>query len=45
MIGNIHIPCVASCSYPPRENRRKRDANDGKWQGLAFSLDAAAYGG
>jgi cardiolipin synthase len=28
-----------------RENRRKRDANDGNWQGLAFSLDPDAYGG
>ena len=27
-----------------RENRRRRDANDGQWQGLAFSLDPAAYG-
>jgi phosphatidylserine/phosphatidylglycerophosphate/cardiolipin synthase-like enzyme len=27
-----------------RENRRRRDANDFKWQGLAFSLDPAAYG-
>jgi phosphatidylserine/phosphatidylglycerophosphate/cardiolipin synthase-like enzyme len=27
-----------------RENRRKRDANDFKWQGLAFSLDPTAYG-
>ena len=26
------------------ENRRRRDANDFKWQGLAFSLDPAAYG-
>jgi hypothetical protein len=28
-----------------RENCRKRDANDRKWQGLAFSLDPAGYGG
>jgi cardiolipin synthase len=27
-----------------RANRRKRDANDFDWQGLAFSLDPAAYG-
>jgi phosphatidylserine/phosphatidylglycerophosphate/cardiolipin synthase-like enzyme len=27
-----------------RENRRRRDANDFRWQGLAFSLDPAAYG-
>jgi phosphatidylserine/phosphatidylglycerophosphate/cardiolipin synthase-like enzyme len=27
-----------------RENRRKRDANDFNWQGLAFSLDPARYG-
>jgi cardiolipin synthase A/B len=27
-----------------RENRRRRDANDGTWQGLAFSLDPATYG-
>ena len=27
-----------------RENRCRRDANDGEWQGLAFSLDPAAYG-
>jgi cardiolipin synthase len=27
-----------------RENRRRRDANDGKWQGLAFSLEPATYG-
>jgi cardiolipin synthase A/B len=27
------------------ENRRRRAANDGKWQGLAFSLDPDAYGG
>jgi cardiolipin synthase A/B len=26
------------------ENRRRREANDFKWQGLAFSLDPAAYG-
>jgi cardiolipin synthase A/B len=28
-----------------RENRRRRDAGDCKWQGLAFSLDPATYGG
>jgi cardiolipin synthase len=28
-----------------RENRRRREANDFKWQGLAFSLDPAAYDG
>jgi cardiolipin synthase A/B len=28
-----------------RENRRRGDANDFKWQGLAFSLDPATYGG
>lgn len=27
-----------------RENRRRRDANDFKWQGLAFSLNPATYG-
>jgi phosphatidylserine/phosphatidylglycerophosphate/cardiolipin synthase-like enzyme len=27
-----------------RENRRRRDANDSRWQGLAFSLDPAMYG-
>jgi cardiolipin synthase A/B len=27
-----------------RDNRRRRDANDCTWQGLAFSLDPAAYG-
>jgi cardiolipin synthase len=27
-----------------RDNRRRRDANDFQWQGLAFSLDPAAYG-
>jgi cardiolipin synthase len=27
-----------------RENRRRRDANDLNWQGLAFSLDPARYG-
>ena len=27
-----------------RENRHRHDANDFKWQGLAFSLDPAAYG-
>jgi cardiolipin synthase A/B len=27
-----------------RENRRRRDAGDFKWQGLAFSLDPAMYG-
>ena len=28
-----------------RENRRRREAGDCKWQGLAFSLDPATYGG
>jgi hypothetical protein len=28
-----------------RENGRRRDAGDCKWQGLAFSLDPATYGG
>ena len=28
-----------------RENRRRREAGDFKWQGLAFSLDPATYGG
>jgi phosphatidylserine/phosphatidylglycerophosphate/cardiolipin synthase-like enzyme len=27
-----------------RANRRRRDANDFRWQGLAFSLDPAMYG-
>lgn len=27
-----------------RENRRKHDAGDDKWQGLAFSLDPESYG-
>jgi hypothetical protein len=27
-----------------RENRRKHDAGDAGWQGLAFSLDPATYG-
>ena len=27
-----------------RENRRKRDAGNDAWQGLAFRLDAATYG-
>jgi cardiolipin synthase A/B len=27
-----------------RENRRRRDASDFRWQALAFSLDPAAYG-
>ena len=27
-----------------RENRRRRDAGDPEWQGLAFSLDPATYG-
>ena len=26
------------------ENRRRREANDFEWQGLAFSLDPAGYG-
>jgi phosphatidylserine/phosphatidylglycerophosphate/cardiolipin synthase-like enzyme len=28
-----------------RENRRRREAGDFKWQGLAFSLDPGTYGG
>jgi cardiolipin synthase A/B len=37
---------AALCLYREiaRENRRRRVASDGKWQGLAFSLDPAAYG-
>jgi cardiolipin synthase len=37
---------AAFCLYREiaRENRRRREANDGHWQGLAFSLDPAAYG-
>jgi phosphatidylserine/phosphatidylglycerophosphate/cardiolipin synthase-like enzyme len=27
-----------------RENRGRRDVNDSKWQGLAFSLNPAGYG-
>jgi hypothetical protein len=27
-----------------RENRRRLDAGDPDWQGLAFRLDAATYG-
>jgi len=27
-----------------RDNRRRRDAGDWDWQGLAFSLDPATYG-
>jgi cardiolipin synthase A/B len=27
-----------------RDNRRKRDAGDSQWQGLAYSLDPATYG-
>ena len=27
-----------------RENRRRREAGDRKWQGLAFSLDPSTYG-
>ena len=27
-----------------RQNRRRRDANDFNWQGLAFRLDPATYG-
>jgi cardiolipin synthase A/B len=36
---------AALCLYSKiaRANRLRRDAGDGKWQGLAFSLDAAAY--
>jgi cardiolipin synthase A/B len=37
---------AALCLYREiaRENRRRRDANDANWQGLAFSLDPARYG-
>ena len=37
---------AALCLYREiaRENQRRRDASDDKWQGLAFSLDPAAYG-
>jgi cardiolipin synthase len=37
---------AALCRYREiaRENRRRHDAGDFKWQGLAFSLDPAAYG-
>lgn len=37
---------AAFCLYRriARENQGRRDAGDGKWQGLAFSLDPAAYG-
>ena len=36
----------AFCLYREiaQENRRRREANDQKWQGLTFSLDPAAYG-
>ena len=36
----------AFCLYREiaHENRRRYEANDGKWQGLAFGLDPAAYG-
>jgi cardiolipin synthase len=36
----------ALCLYREiaRENRRRRDARDFNWQGLAFSLDPALYG-
>lgn len=37
---------AASCLYREiaRENQRRCEANDDKWQGLAFSLDPTAYG-
>jgi cardiolipin synthase A/B len=37
---------AAFCLYREiaRANRRRREACDGRWQGLAFSLDPAAYG-
>jgi cardiolipin synthase len=37
---------AAFCLYREvaRENQRRREANDQKWQGLAFSLDPTAYG-
>jgi hypothetical protein len=37
---------AALCLYREiaRENRRRRDASDANWQGLAFSLDPARYG-
>jgi cardiolipin synthase A/B len=37
---------AALCRYREiaRENCRRRDAGDFKWQGLAFSLDPATYG-
>jgi phosphatidylserine/phosphatidylglycerophosphate/cardiolipin synthase-like enzyme len=37
---------AALCRYRgiARENCRRRDAGDFKWQGLAFSLDPATYG-
>ena len=27
-----------------RDNRRRHDLNDPRWQGMAFSLDVATYG-
>jgi len=37
---------AALCLYrkTARENRRRHDADDSNWQGLAFSLDPAMYG-
>ncbi|MFI4998074.1 MAG: phosphatidylserine/phosphatidylglycerophosphate/cardiolipin synthase family protein, partial [Hyphomicrobiales bacterium] len=37
---------AALCLYREvaRENRSRRDAGDGDWRGLAFSLDPATYG-
>ncbi len=37
---------AALCLYREvaRGNRRRREANDGRWQGLAFSLDPTTYG-
>ena len=36
---------AAFCLYREiaRENQRRREASDGRWQGLALSLDPAAY--
>lgn len=38
--------CEASRLYRSiaKENRRRRDANDPAWQGIAYRLDAASYG-
>jgi phosphatidylserine/phosphatidylglycerophosphate/cardiolipin synthase-like enzyme len=34
----------ALCRTVARQNRRRREAGDADWQGLAFSLDPATYG-